>query len=992
MKTLRNTLRILLAFVLLFSLYSCGGGSDALPPERPAGVVDGHAVDAVISGGIVSVYAFDGGEKGKLIGSAVTDQEGYYSLDLRAPSQPILVEITGGSYVEEASSVSVSLVAGQVLRAVTHYESGQPVNVMVTPLTNLAAGLAEYKVKGGTSVENAITEASTAISTIFGLDILSTYPRNITDVSNATVMITDEYLYGFWTAAISSWTAWASEQNGTAAHSVWSSIELAQIMYNDIRSDGYLDGQGMVNNLSHSTNLGLGTVLLNVDVYRQAFAQHLLNMVNSAKNKTGLNADQLLAEANNLASSTHSVFGGASPKPLDDEGPVIIAIEPERQYHNGIFQFEVGITDFVGVESVRFDVDGAILDYATDPASPAVNIDTTTYPDGGHLIGVRAIDKLGNETYRQLSIIFDNTSPFVNITSKAVTNSATFNLTGTYTDNGVGVQSISAQGRAALLLEDGSWTVSIVLENGVNSIPVLVVDSLGNEREIEVLVALDVVKPVMNPVVYSLAKYSLNDGSFFEDNLVNADGGSTQLYFETNRLELNGVPYVTTSLSENGIPYIAFTVEDNNVNGVFTPSSDLIVRQQYTLSNNVLSSWHTIVPAENSYFGDFYVMPLVSEALHLEWDKATPDDLHLIEIQIEDKAGNIRNFTFSFKADFIVPEPVITVQDIGQTTFSGTAFADRSQLHNADIATTAYTFTNETGKSFLISLSENTTHSVTNTVDEAVREHQIRLRTNTEWRAQFADIGVVWPQPGLPMAACNLDLNWISITAIKNYDGASYVINNVPAPILGANEVIVSDLLPANPLPTSWVPFHIDSKYKGVGTYEGAVVDYIPAEDTGNLPIRAAFIENAIYCNANGNHLQRRDAYTYESLSGFPRNNYTTFAESATFNTSGLVVEDAQGHVITPVNGWYQIPAGATITVKKFITTPAMTVYDDTDVGNTATFSSYTTRKYDKIITWIVDQGLTITRAHDAGYTKAFAMTALSNDSGTGSVTYQAAR
>jgi len=69
-----------------------------------------------------------------------------------------------------------------------------------------------------------------------------------------------------------------------------------------------------------------------------------------------------------------------------------------------------------------------------------------------------------------------------------------------------------------------------------------------------------------------------------------------------------------------------------------------------------------------------------------------------------------------------------------------------------------------------------------------------------------------------------------------------------------------------------------------------------------------------------------------------------------------------------------------------------MNVYDDIDVGNSATFSSYATRKYDKLISWTVGKGLTITRAHDAGYTKAFAMTALGLNVGQGTNTYQLVR
>jgi len=577
----------------------------------------------------------------------------------------------------------------------------------------------------------------------------------------------------------------------------------------------------------------------------------------------------------------------------------------------------------------------------------------------------------------------------VNITSDDITNKANFTLTGTYSDNGIGVQSITAQGRAAVLLADGTWSVAIVLQNGINSIPIIITDILGNIREDEALVALDVVKPIMNPVVYSLAKFSLSDGTSFDDNLINADGGSAPLYFETDKLDLNGVPYITTSLSASEIPYIAFTVEDSNVNGVYTPPADLVVRQQYTLSNKVLSSWQTIVPANNSLLGDFYVVPLATEALHPNWYLSTPDELHLIEIQIEDNAGNIRNFTFSFKADFIVPEPVITAQDIGQQTFTNTSFANRSQLHNANIATTAYTFTNDTGKSFLISLSENATHSVINTVEEAIREHQVRLKISTEWQARFYNlIPTLVPQGGIStyLLRCELESDWQFISSIRNYSGTNYVIQTIPSPTYGSAQVTASDQLPADPSPSSWAAYQFDSNYKTFGTLTG-FADYAPTNRDAY-----AYIDSIPICSENGNYFQQRSVYTYESLSGYPKNNYSSFTESATFSSSTFLVEDSLGNIITPTNGWYQIPAGETVTIKKIVKTPTIAVYDDTDVADPTTFSSYTTRQYDKTITWTVDSAITITRVHDAGATKAFAMTALSSNSGLGTRAYQVTR
>src|SRR3569833_1964209 len=138
---MRTMIRRLGWGVLAVILVACGGGSGDLPPVRPSSVVYGNAVDAEIQNGQVTMYAFGRSGKGERLGGGVTDARGFYSLELRAPSQPVLIEVSGGRYTEEASGVAVDVGEGQVLRAVAHYVSGQPLSLMVTPLTQLAAGL-----------------------------------------------------------------------------------------------------------------------------------------------------------------------------------------------------------------------------------------------------------------------------------------------------------------------------------------------------------------------------------------------------------------------------------------------------------------------------------------------------------------------------------------------------------------------------------------------------------------------------------------------------------------------------------------------------------------------------------------------------------------------------------------------------------------------------------------------------------------------------------
>ncbi|MFZ5863170.1 MAG: hypothetical protein ACOYXR_10070 [Nitrospirota bacterium] len=860
----------------------------------------------------------------------------------------------------------------------TFYRSGTPLTTMVTPWTNLAAGLVAYKVRQGTSVENAVTEASTAVSSIVGVDILRTYPRNITDPANATTSLTDEHLYGFLTAAISSWTAWASEQNAQPPHEIWTSIALSQIMYNDVIADGLLDGRGVNKGETGLTDLGFGLVRLSANTYRAEFAKHLLGMVASTSNKTGLSVQSLLTQAQHLASTTHETFGATLPAPLDEEGPVITPIEPERRYHNASFTFTVDVSDFVGVKSVTFDIDGTDLGAAADPRQPAIPINTKSYADGLHQIGVQAVDYLGNASSRQLEIYFMNTAPFVWLGSPTITNQRDVVATGTYTDNGAGVAAITIRGITATIEADGTWSAPIGLQDGYNSIPIVITDQLGNVRQQVETIIVDRVPPTIS-AQYSDAEFSIGSGQHYTGNLADALAlHAPPLYIETSRADLNGVPADNAAaLQINGIPYFGFVASDPNVNAVFTQKPDLVVQMQYSLGGTVRASWHNLA---TQVPGD-YLVPLVTELLHPDWLTATPEDQHTIEIRVRDLAGNETTFSFTFRVDFVVPAMAeVAVTDL--PSFS-TPFASRAALHNATIATTQYRYTNSTPHAHLVRLSDDSAHSATAVVEQAIREHWARMRTTSEWRAKFI-VAVFYDQfasPPIRYLAVP-DPPWETITSIIARTGTSSVTDTLPAATYGPVMALSGDPLPTVPS-TTWEAFHPHADWANF------TLNYF--KPTGTAPI-IGYYAYASVGPVTGNFLEQRRLFAYESEPGFPRNNYSTFTNNYGFATAGFTVVDASGRTIEPILGWHRIPAGTTVTITKTVLTPAITVYNDTDVGDPGTFSSYSLRQYDKSLTWAISRFLRVTRAHDAGISVVSRITQLDTVSDTGTASHILAR
>jgi hypothetical protein len=119
-----NTISLIFVVSLLSA---CGGSGSGVPASAPSASLDGTVTDAVITNGTLRVYKFDEGKRGELIAETVTDGNGDFEIaDFASQDRPVVIEVSGGRYMEEASGVSVDLLAGQVLRAYMFYEQHYP--------------------------------------------------------------------------------------------------------------------------------------------------------------------------------------------------------------------------------------------------------------------------------------------------------------------------------------------------------------------------------------------------------------------------------------------------------------------------------------------------------------------------------------------------------------------------------------------------------------------------------------------------------------------------------------------------------------------------------------------------------------------------------------------------------------------------------------------------------------------------------------------------
>lgn len=165
------------AVLLGASLAGCGGGGGGdpvAPPVVAVNTVSGVASKGPLSGASLCAYAITNGSKGAPIGSCVqSPATGAYTLDLGTYTGPVLLEATGGSYVDEATGTTLTLATP--LRSVLPNFTGGSTSAAVTALTELAYQLAAAST-GGLTAANAQSAQATVQSNFGVADILATQP------------------------------------------------------------------------------------------------------------------------------------------------------------------------------------------------------------------------------------------------------------------------------------------------------------------------------------------------------------------------------------------------------------------------------------------------------------------------------------------------------------------------------------------------------------------------------------------------------------------------------------------------------------------------------------------------------------------------------------------------------------------------------------------------------------------------------------------------
>ena len=362
--------------VILPFLNACGGGGgggkDNSPPSRQSGTISGVVFDAPVSGATVKAYEFRGASLGRLLGKGKTDDFGQYSIEIKgAASTPIMIRSEGGKYFDSYQKKYIGM-SNFKLRSVVNYEEGNDHTAMITPLTNIAAGLATYRAKRGTAVGTAISQSLQSLKEMYGFDVNETRPNDLF-YENSKGTSEMSYQYGAVLAAFSSIAETCRRETG---NSVCTSIELAEKAYQDIVGDGILDGKHILEEIKLDK-------LLNSETYTSELAFHLLKFSANSLNKSGKAVDYFEDYSNilwNIGKNDDSSLVGKRTDTCSDG----------LQYEcaDGGYKYKdqtppevkrVGNNTLVGDDTVTFE----IRDHTgIAPLSVELNVENDTYQCG----------------------------------------------------------------------------------------------------------------------------------------------------------------------------------------------------------------------------------------------------------------------------------------------------------------------------------------------------------------------------------------------------------------------------------------------------------------------------------------------------------------------------------------------------------------------------------------------------------------------------------
>ena len=302
-------LRILLTTISLSALAACGGGGgggsgiSAGSSAPSAGVISGTVTKGPMSNAAVVAYGINAGHIGAQIATATTDATGNFTMTVGSYAGPVMLQVSGGSYTDEAAGTSMTMAPGDVMTAAMPTITVGTTNsgVQVTPVTAMAQAMANH-IAGGMTDAN-IAAANMAMGNYFSVaDILHTQPMNPLVTGSGTSASPDAQNYGMTLAAMSKY----AQTQGMSSSSAMVTAMMADA------ADGMMNGKAD----SAAVQMGgmAGGTMMPSTAGTSGLGAAMNAFMNSTQNKSGVTTATLMGKLN-----------GASGQILGVVAPIVSA-------------------------------------------------------------------------------------------------------------------------------------------------------------------------------------------------------------------------------------------------------------------------------------------------------------------------------------------------------------------------------------------------------------------------------------------------------------------------------------------------------------------------------------------------------------------------------------------------------------------------------------------------------------------------------------------
>lgn len=273
-------------------LPGAGGGT------TPFGTMSGTAFMGAMTGGTVAAYAVTDGMMGGQLGMSLLDASGHFNVPLGAYAGPVMLQMSGGTYVDEATGSTMTMLPGDVLTScVPSVAAGSTsTGVQITPLTSMGQSRAQA-MSGGMTAAN-VAAANTAVGNYFAVnDILMTAPMDPSVAGSGMGADQNRKDYGMTVAAMSQYAL---------SIGMTTSSGLVTAMMKDA-SDGVMNGMMGSTPISMSGMGGMMGGMMQPNAGTSGLASAMTAFVGSAMNRSGVPIADMQPLVNKLTSSTGAI-------------------------------------------------------------------------------------------------------------------------------------------------------------------------------------------------------------------------------------------------------------------------------------------------------------------------------------------------------------------------------------------------------------------------------------------------------------------------------------------------------------------------------------------------------------------------------------------------------------------------------------------------------------------------------------------------------------